>query len=138
MQHPPIWARKMDDISPIGPTTLTLKEWTETFITKPTKNTIMNLKTASQCLSFPCFQMSKMYSMHFYLLPRIESKCFKKSVQNFLLFYYRWRSKYGCMSVSEARRLKALEEETHLLRAANQLRIKTRQSLAPVTKCFGN
>ena len=52
--------------------------------------------------------------------------------------YYRWRSKYACMSVSEARRLKTLEEETHLLRAANQLRIKTRQSLAPVTKCFGN
>jgi putative transposase len=52
--------------------------------------------------------------------------------------YYRWRKEYGGMQVNQAKRLKALEEETHLLRAANQLRIKTRQSLAPVTKCFGN
>lgn len=30
--------------------------------------------------------------------------------------FYRWRSKYGGMSVSEARRLKALEEENQRLK----------------------
>jgi putative transposase len=30
--------------------------------------------------------------------------------------FYRWRSKYGGMSVSEARRLKVLEEENHRLK----------------------
>lgn len=30
--------------------------------------------------------------------------------------FYRWRSKYGGMSVSEARRLKALEEENRRLK----------------------
>jgi putative transposase len=30
--------------------------------------------------------------------------------------YYHWKSKYGGMEVSEARRLKALEEENHQLK----------------------
>lgn len=30
--------------------------------------------------------------------------------------FYRWKSKYGGMSVSEVRRLKALEEENHRLK----------------------
>mgnify|MGYP001160606585 FL=1 len=30
--------------------------------------------------------------------------------------FYRWKSKYGGMSVSEARRLKSLEEENHRLK----------------------
>lgn len=38
--------------------------------------------------------------------------------------FYRWRRKYGGMEISEAKRLKALEEENHRLK-----RIVARQAL---------
>jgi putative transposase len=38
--------------------------------------------------------------------------------------FYRWRRKYGGMDISEAKRLKALEEENHRLK-----RIVARQAL---------
>jgi putative transposase len=38
--------------------------------------------------------------------------------------FYRWRQKYGGMDISEAKRLKALEEENHRLK-----RIVARQAL---------
>jgi len=45
---------------------------------------------------------------------KISELCRKNGISE--QTFYRWRSKYGGMSVSEARRLKVLEEENHRLK----------------------
>jgi putative transposase len=45
---------------------------------------------------------------------KVRDLCRQHSISDYT--YYRWKSKYGGMEVSEARRLKALEEENRQLK----------------------
>lgn len=46
---------------------------------------------------------------------KVQDLCRKHGISD--VTYYKWRSKYGGMEVSEARRLKALEDENRRLKS---------------------
>jgi putative transposase len=47
---------------------------------------------------------------------KVQDLCRKHGISD--VTYYKWRSKYGGMEVSEARRLKALEDENRRLKSS--------------------